>query len=109
MRPRPQPPRGQYPDAEARRNAFRAYEQDKNAWFEELLADPRVQRIIDIPNKGPIFILDARDIEAPTAIDFWLQISQRTVSVEKFGRAAKDYQEMLEWQKNNPDKVKIPD
>lgn len=108
MRPRPEFPRGPFPELD-RQEQIRRFEREDYNWLKRLAEDPRVQRIIDIPNKGPIFILDARDIEAPSTIDFWLQLSQRTVSVEKFGLAAKDYQEMLEWQKNNPDKVKIPD
>lgn len=48
-------------------------------WLEEVFSNPMVQRILDIPTKGPIFILDARDVYAPETIDFWLRVAQSTV------------------------------
>lgn len=108
MRPKPEFPRSPFPELD-RQDQIKRYDRDLLSWYKTMEQDPLIQRILDIPTKGPIFILDARDIYAPETIDFWLGLAQRTVSVEKFGRAVKDYQEMIEWQSQNPEKVKIPD
>lgn len=108
MRPRPEFPRGPFPELD-RQQQIKHYDREMLDWYKSLERDPMVRRILDIPTKGPIFILDARDIYAPETIDFWLGLAQRTVSVDKFNRAVTDYQEIIEWQNQNPDKVKIPD
>jgi len=62
----------------------------------------------------PIFILRAADAMAPWAILDWARsvVQSPDASKPQFDQAAQGYQvamAMLEWQKLNKDKVKLPD
>lgn len=74
-----------------------------------------IEEVASIPLDEPIFILRARDAFAPDAITRWQLecIEQGTlrelVSETKRDSACQRLQEICDWQRNNPDKVKVPD
>ena len=93
--------------------AFKKFREEERAWFEELLASPHVQAVLKIPTGEPIFVLRAQDKLSVRTINQWLILAGpggiEDVNNRKFLQAMEDYRQFKEWQKNNPDKVKIPD
>ena len=83
---------------------------DVQDWYEELLASPHVQAVLHIPEDEPIFVLRAQDALVQPTINAWLKIAEHNkVNLEKIKAVKHDYEMALEWQRNNPTKVKIPD
>lgn len=85
------------------------YMRDLLLWYKELEANPHVQEVMKIPADEPIFVMRSQDIYATESVDYWLNAAQKTVSIKKFGSAARRYKEMLEWQNVEPTRAKIPD
>lgn len=59
----------------------------------------------------PVFILRSQDQLAPKAVCDWANraLSSGKVPVEKINGAIADEMAMENWQRVNPDKVKLPD
>lgn len=74
-----------------------------------LESHPHFKAVMNIPSTEPIFVLRSQDINAPGSVDDWLATSQRMVGPSKFLSAATRYQEMLQWQNDHRDEVKVPD
>lgn len=81
---------------------------------------PHENLVKRIPIDEPIFVLRAQDKFAPNAIMRWqlaciehnihnLEKGWIFVSEEKRRTAADHFQEICDWQRNNPTRVKIPD
>ena len=64
--------------------------------------------------KEPIFTLRAQDVHAPQIILAWVDkmVQNPEITKAQFDKATSAFKvalDMVEWQKANPDKVKIPD
>ena len=69
---------------------------------------------IDLSKYGPdepVFILRAQDITAPTCVMEWMEgVSKGSPCVsEKLSDASSVVKAMLNWQRDNQERVKIPD
>ena len=73
------------------------------------LSHPHVAAIAHIPGNEPIFVLRAQDKFAIEVVEYWCVLAGREISNIKMKKALDDRNTMVEWQKQNPDKVKIPD
>lgn len=63
-----------------------------------------------IPDDVPVFTLVGYDLLAPEVVNDWLESARRHgVNAEKVEKAKAHLDAMLEYQKANPDKCKIPD
>ena len=61
-------------------------------------------------NEPPGFTLRATDICAPLIVDFWVAMARDAgVSSDKIRRAEDIGRSIRKWQRENPDKVKVPD
>lgn len=89
--------------------ALSEFREEERAWFEEVLMHPLTQAALKIPEDEPIFVLRAQDKYALDTVWYWLQSVPTDINTNKLLNAANDYQAMQEWQKKNPDRVKVPD
>lgn len=94
------------------------FREEERAWFEELLASPHVQAVMNIPTDEPIFILRGQDKFAVDAIQYWqvkaarMRVEQDAAthcSDEKIEAAGRHLQLIADWQRDNPERVKVPD
>ncbi len=85
------------------------FREEERAWFERLLASTHVQAVLHIPEDEPIFVLRAQDAFVQPTLKCWLDLAHPLVTVKKFAAAFNDLKDILQWQRNNPTKVKIPD
>ena len=63
-----------------------------------------------VPEDEPVFVLRAQDKVAPYAVNTWTQMAHLSgASTKKQGGAHTVSAEMINWQRGNLDKVKVPD
>lgn len=69
----------------------------------------QIKMILGIPKDEPIFILRAQDKFAPTTIDEYRFIVEGDAGSDWFAQIGSIRNDFLNWQHDNPDKVKVPD
>jgi hypothetical protein len=63
-----------------------------------------------IPDDVPVFTIVAWDTFAVDTVRYWLQLAEfRGVNPDKLFRSRKHLEAIDRWQKDHPEKVKIPD
>lgn len=72
--------------------------------------DEAIEYLKKIPEDEPVFVLRAQDRAAPVTVAGWAILAQYAGSPREKYRGATDQADaMVQWQKENPDKVKVPD
>jgi hypothetical protein len=63
-----------------------------------------------LPDDEPVFTLAARDRLAPEVVDYWIKRARAEgVNEDKLRRSLQHFVAIVKFQRDNPERVKLPD